>query len=487
VLLDSLFKIGKFADLIRKIQVQAYRKKQEQQEEMRPLGPKKHPKKFFQSAFHRPILPLIPEKPLSREDNKDKFITFKVKMVVGAPAGSERYEKYVRTFEEGTPQQFIDLMHSLLEIWTQNSIEAPGDRVATVRAILKGESLAAFNTGLEDLMTDPDQYEPLELDEEMVIESLNVVASNVFPHRALDMQKVWMSHYLKKPYDLPIRQTAGALTRINNALPLFPGGTQDSKFSETELVRILEMAIPESWRRQFDLEGYIPTEDTRAVLVNHCERMERNETTMKTETKDKDDDNKKSKNSKVGKSATRRGNSDSSANNNRDRNSFFCKNCGRNKTHNTSKCFYLKKRGALAKNDDDANDDDKKPAAKPTFSKRSFRKEVNALAKKASRKGSLDVYASALKREQAKVDKAAKKREKNNDDISMASSNSDVSMHNLEAPIPRKKKVTFGKDQRYKRALDEERAFLEQITCQEKDDSDDSDAIKEIIDLTDDE
>jgi hypothetical protein len=49
-------------------------------------------------------------------------------------------------FEEGSPQQWIDLIRDLEEIWTQNSINGSSNRTSTIQALLKGKSLTAFET-----------------------------------------------------------------------------------------------------------------------------------------------------------------------------------------------------------------------------------------------------------------------------------------------------------------------------------------------------
>jgi hypothetical protein len=65
--------------------------------------------------------------------------------------------------------------------------------------------------------------------------ALNGVATTVFPHRALEIQKLWMNRRIFKPTELTTRQTAAAINRLNNALvPLFPLGTDTSKFLDTE-------------------------------------------------------------------------------------------------------------------------------------------------------------------------------------------------------------------------------------------------------------
>ena len=83
-------------------------------------------------------------------------------------------------------------MKDLNEIWTQNSVNRPTDRTTTIRALLKGESLTAFETALEAVHTnpDPDKAEPLQLTVEIVDKALVQVAHSVFPHRALETQRL---------------------------------------------------------------------------------------------------------------------------------------------------------------------------------------------------------------------------------------------------------------------------------------------------------
>jgi hypothetical protein len=48
------------------------------------------------------------------------------------------------------------------------------------------------------------------------------------------------------------------------------------KFSDTEIIGLLEWSLPPPWRTKFDLDGYIPTLHTRAKLIENCEAIERN-------------------------------------------------------------------------------------------------------------------------------------------------------------------------------------------------------------------
>ena len=170
---------------------------------------------------------------------------------------------------------WIDLSKDIDEIWGQNSINGPTDRISTIKTLLKGESLTAFSVALEDARRPlGDDADPLPLSNEIIASAMAAVSRTIFPHRALETQRLWMTRHMKKPYSLSTRKTASAITRINNCLPLFPGGLPTSKFSEAEIVGLLEWSLPQSWRNKFDLKGYTPTLDDKAKLIAKCEAIE---------------------------------------------------------------------------------------------------------------------------------------------------------------------------------------------------------------------
>jgi hypothetical protein len=70
---------------------------------------------------------------------------------------------------------------------------------------------------------------------------------------------------------------AAAVSCINNTIPLFPGAATEDKFSQMEIVELLEWSLPQKWRTKFDLDGYVPTLDDKAHLIASCEALERNE------------------------------------------------------------------------------------------------------------------------------------------------------------------------------------------------------------------
>jgi hypothetical protein len=70
----------------------------------------------------QPVLPLLPEVLPTKDQDKSEFINFELKSRAGQSAGSTTYKQFVRVFEEGSPQQWIDLIQDLEEIWMQNSV-----------------------------------------------------------------------------------------------------------------------------------------------------------------------------------------------------------------------------------------------------------------------------------------------------------------------------------------------------------------------------
>ena len=263
-------KIPPFADLVRRLQAQDYRSNK-----MLSIA-SRIPKK--KSGSLQPVLPLVPEKLPTKEDDKSIFLTFELKTQEGQPDGATKYKKSIRKFEEGSPQQWIDLIKDLREIWKQNSVKEGSDRAATVRSLVKGESATAFDTALEEASSTNEGAEEGVISADNVEVALNAVATTVFPHRALEMQKLWMNRRMFKPAELTTRQTSAAINRLNNALPLFPGGSERSKFTEPQIVELLEWSLPPTWQAKFNLDGCIPTVGTKTRLIEVCEAIERNET-----------------------------------------------------------------------------------------------------------------------------------------------------------------------------------------------------------------
>jgi hypothetical protein len=204
-------------------------------------------------------------------------------------------------------------------------------------------------------------------------------------------------------------------------------GSPASKFTDQEVVGLLEWSLPAAWRKKFDLDGYVPTLGTKAKLILECEAIERNESVKEKERKDDDKNNNKFKKNKFGNSAARGPKHERGGNG-----QFYCKNCGLNRTHVTSKCYFLNKQTQRTEKKNLTMAEDASKKSRP-FSRRTFRKEVNTLARKAVKKKVLNLYAAALKREQDKESKAkvAKRRAMETEDSSSSEDSISVSGQKL--------------------------------------------------------
>jgi hypothetical protein len=337
-------KIPLFGALYKKIKIAQYRLhltwKSEKEEEMcfqkRQGYNKKTTPKFL------PVIPLLPTK-LSSDELKDKaaFITFMLQVSKGSSPGTPTYRKSIRTFEEGDPQQWMEVITGLKEILAQNSITVPTDMSNTAMAILKGDSLTSYETAMEDNRTDPDDESLMvPMMEQHIDDALLAVTNQIFPYCPLKTQKQWMSKYARKPYKMGAKQFVTSMSRINNYILFFPNAAVLSKYSEEELLNILEFAVPPHWRKAFDLRDYLPTSDDKARFISKCERVERNETPLAKERDGSDNDrtsNKKSKFAKSEKSAMKSGkktNTDSAP--------MYGTHC-KTDTHVTERCWKLKK------------------------------------------------------------------------------------------------------------------------------------------------
>jgi hypothetical protein len=187
-----------------------------------------------------------------------------------------------------------------------------------------------------------------------------------------------------------------------------------------------------------DLKGYVASQHDKKSLVNQCEMIEQNETPIKHDQNNDNDNNRNCKKIKFAKSKTKNKKSGSKTVPNNGQ--YYCKKCGTNSTHDSKHCYFLKR---LAR---EANNNGNSKAHAKLYSKRTFRKEINLMARCAGKHNGLKIVESALKREQGKLEKqagqasskkhakkAAAKKSSGND------TSSAESMHNMEARIPWKK------------------------------------------------
>ena len=81
----------------------------------------------------------------------------------------------------------MDAQRDIAEVWKQNNITQPDDRMAIIRTLLRGETLTTFDASIEEQKQDPTGTLALTMD--MVTKALAEVSNTIFPHRVLEIQK----------------------------------------------------------------------------------------------------------------------------------------------------------------------------------------------------------------------------------------------------------------------------------------------------------
>ena len=368
------------------------------------------------------LVPCIPLEDTEVIDvDKTFFVSFDLKILPNGDCKST-YEKTVRRFSEGSPVTWIQTMMDINEIWVQNGVVEGSDRAAIVRTILRDDALTVFEGALEG------QLEPIDDDEdsvkttpEKVNIALEAVSASVFPHRALEVQKLWMRRHMKKPSYMAYRALQAKVMKMNRCLAMFPDATEESKFSNAELLEILEFALPATWRAKFDLNGYVPTRHNIARLLIACEAIERNEV------KEVSKDGKRS--SKIGstrskekekKVTTKSGNSTTI------KGLKHCSEHGMNSTHDSSSCWILHPKLKPAKFVEKTNN--KKTKELNVLLKGTYKKELlNMLSNKKT------TTSEAKAKKKNVKEKASKKRKQPESDTS------DESIHQMDqmdTPLP---------------------------------------------------
>ena len=163
----------------------------------------------LKSATNLPLVRVV----LQVEEDKDKarYISFDLKVNADGAVTSPKYKKMVKTFDKGSLQEWFDFLSSIRKIWSQNRVNKVSDRSATVAAILKGDSLLAYESALAEARTDSTNLNitaPLAIDH--IETALSAVADIVFPHRALEIQRLWMNRAMKLQSRLLLPHTASA-------------------------------------------------------------------------------------------------------------------------------------------------------------------------------------------------------------------------------------------------------------------------------------
>jgi hypothetical protein len=181
---------------------------------------------------------------------------------------SQLYELRVRSFANGTPEQFILWKRDLDKVIKGQNVTRPTDKYEMARRVLYGDALAVFDKEALTLVQE---------DEESFQKCLKALANHVFPKNALSSQKAWLRHSddVKKKPNMPTRTWTARLQEINQMLSEFPPTfSKIQRISDEDFVEVIEYGIPYSWRAKMAEQGFVPVNHTLTEIVEFCNKME---------------------------------------------------------------------------------------------------------------------------------------------------------------------------------------------------------------------
>ena len=207
------------------------------------------------------------ERPEPKEFSSNNYLSNKCYSVPG-DATSNTYNVSVQIFNDGTPEEWLQLLAAHKRICQGQAIRnGPGTYDVLARH-LKGATLSKYNTTQE-------------VHGNQTIDHFNLVVADltahVFPSKAYTLQKRYLKQCIKKPRDMKIRALVGRVQELNNYLPSFPAPSPDvapEKLPEDEIKEILYNALPATWQIAMTAQGFDYPNETIQRLMEFCERHE---------------------------------------------------------------------------------------------------------------------------------------------------------------------------------------------------------------------
>lgn len=221
------------------------------------------------SSSRKVNLPPIPfERAEVGELKKGTYVSMKLRNNPGN-ADSPGYDIHVKYFKEGSCEEFLTFETDLLRVFAGQAATTGPLRFATARRLLEGAALTTFNlalpAGATETLTTFDAC-------------LEAVRASVFPYQAASNQRRYLRRVLRKKADVTIKQFVDRVLELNNYLARFPpsvvGGPAPDILSDEDVMELLEFGVPNSWRNQMTMQGFIPKVHTVQEFIEVCQRYE---------------------------------------------------------------------------------------------------------------------------------------------------------------------------------------------------------------------
>ena len=415
---------------------------------MKIAGVNTHSEKTKADTRSTHILPLVPSEPEElRKDQTSSFslrvnptdpesVTYKFSMQIIEGTEDVRtvltwktnVEKVLNGFNVTTGPSMKQMIENLCKHTARSLFDSAWQNHATLKrearalaaasrtVIPEGTSAVDANALREqafNAITASDLNSEENTTHEVIRAAVNAVVNGCVPSKALQRVKRNMRREMRKPADMKIKQYFVHLTRLNQELRALPPFLANQQLSDDELVDIIIYAVPRSWIREMDRQGFDPMANDLNRVVNFLERIETSENGSEEFQQKNNHKNGGSKSSpKKGSKTSGKG-------------SHYCMVHGNNATHSSESCNQLRREAKRLKGEGGSAKPDYKSKSKPDFKSKnktwtrsssgSPKKELNNIEA---------LVAESVKRELQK----AKKRKSTSDESSTGS----MSLHAME-------------------------------------------------------
>lgn len=264
-------------------------------------------------AKKAPILPLVREE-TKKKISKENSLTLTLRVNPSSATGPT-YQSVV-PYLHGTesPREAIEAVRLIRQAWVGLNIDSEGSHAnqkSLCERILKDGALDAFTTSVNKQL---DEAHAAELaahaaaggggaapdratvtTREQNVQALHDTVSSMVPYKALQQVKRYLRRDCRKPQDMKVRTFYVNLRRINNEeIPELPPFDPNQGLTDDEIVDILLYALPRSWVKEMDRQGFDAFDCTPLEIIDFMERIEATEEPAMTEVKkDKSTSSKK--------------------------------------------------------------------------------------------------------------------------------------------------------------------------------------------------
>ena len=260
------------------------------------------PQKSDYSAKKKPLLPLVPDP--EEELTSSNSLSYNLNVSPGV-TGSATYKKYIRVLAGG------ESIHSILT-WVKDTEEVfrglnandAADKYNILSNLVNGSAKTLLDNSLEQSMVTARaaaaqaaynaatggtaaqeaardailaRSKTMYLVDAHITEAKRDLIKGLVPNKIVAMVKRYLRRECRKPPEMKIRTFYQNLLRVNGEIVALPPFQPDQDLKDDEIVDILMYAVPKSWVREMDRQGFDPITKNPGQVVDFLERIEQAE------------------------------------------------------------------------------------------------------------------------------------------------------------------------------------------------------------------